>query len=59
MAFYDFPTMHWQSIRTSNPIESTFGTASNQAIEGLPLTGWHVAHDVTAVPLTFISAPVD
>ncbi len=26
MAFYDFPAMHWQSIRTSNPIESTFGT---------------------------------
>jgi transposase-like protein len=26
MAFYDFPAQHWQSIRTSNPIESTFGT---------------------------------
>lgn len=26
MAFYDFPVEHWQSIRTSNPIESTFGT---------------------------------
>ena len=26
MAFYDFPAKHWQSIRTSNPIESTFGT---------------------------------
>ena len=26
MAFYDFPAMHWQSIRTSNPIESAFGT---------------------------------
>ena len=26
MAFYDFPTQHWQSLRTSNPIESTFGT---------------------------------
>lgn len=26
MAFYDFPAEHWQSIRTSNPIESTFGT---------------------------------
>jgi transposase-like protein len=25
-AFYDFPQMHWQSIRTSNPIESTFAT---------------------------------
>ena len=26
MAFYDFPAQHWQSIRTSNPIESTCGT---------------------------------
>ena len=26
LAFYDFPETHWQSIRTTNPIESTFGT---------------------------------
>ena len=26
MAFHDFPAQHWQSIRTSNPIESTLGT---------------------------------
>ena len=26
LTLYDFPAMHWQSIRTSNPIESTFGT---------------------------------
>ncbi len=26
MAFFSFPAQHWQSIRTSNPIESTFGT---------------------------------
>lgn len=26
LAFYNFPAKHWQSIRTSNPIESTFGT---------------------------------
>ncbi|WP_419607148.1 IS256 family transposase [Thiolapillus sp.] len=26
LAFYDFPAQHWQSLRTSNPIESTFGT---------------------------------
>ena len=26
MAFYDFPARHWQSIRTTNPIESTFAT---------------------------------
>ncbi|MBN2898780.1 MAG: IS256 family transposase [Clostridia bacterium] len=25
-AFYDFPAKHWTSIRTSNPIESTFAT---------------------------------
>ncbi|GJM64717.1 hypothetical protein PEDI_56860 [Persicobacter diffluens] len=24
--FYDFPAEHWQSIRTTNPIESAFGT---------------------------------
>ena len=26
MSFYTFPAQHCQSIRTSNPIESTFGT---------------------------------
>lgn len=26
MAFYDFPAQHWQSLRTTNAIESTFGT---------------------------------
>jgi transposase-like protein len=26
LAFYDFPAKHWQSIRTTNPIESVFGT---------------------------------
>jgi transposase-like protein len=26
LAFYDFPAQHWQSLRTSNPIESTFAT---------------------------------
>lgn len=26
LTFYDFPQMRWQSIRTSNPIESTFAT---------------------------------
>lgn len=24
--FYDYPAMHWQHIRTTNPIESTFAT---------------------------------
>jgi putative transposase len=26
LAFYDFPAKHWQSLRTTNPIESSFGT---------------------------------
>ncbi|WP_046007481.1 IS256 family transposase [Pseudoalteromonas rubra] len=26
LAFYDFPAEHWLSIRTTNPIESTFAT---------------------------------
>ena len=26
LAFYSFPVPHWQSIRTTNPIESTFAT---------------------------------
>lgn len=26
LSFYDFPAKHWQHIRTTNPIESTFAT---------------------------------
>ena len=26
LAFYDFPASHWQHIRTTNPVESTFAT---------------------------------
>ena len=26
LTFYDFPAAHWQSLRTTNPIESTFAT---------------------------------
>jgi len=26
LAFFDFPAEHWQHIRTTNPIESTFAT---------------------------------
>ena len=26
LAFYDFPAEHWQHIRSTNPIESTFAT---------------------------------
>ena len=50
MAFFDFPAQHWQSIRTSNPIESAFchDPASHQTFKRLPEQGWHVAHDVQA-----------
>jgi transposase-like protein len=30
LTFYDFPAQHWQSIRTSNPIESAFATIRHQ-----------------------------
>ena len=30
LAFYDFPAEHWQHIRTSNPIESTFATVRHR-----------------------------
>ncbi|KVP53862.1 hypothetical protein WJ90_06995 [Burkholderia ubonensis] len=30
LAFYDFPAEHWQHVRTTNPIESTFATARNR-----------------------------
>ena len=28
--FYNFPAMHWQHIRTTNPIESTFATVRHR-----------------------------
>ena len=30
MAFYDFPAEPWRSVRTTNPIESTFGTVRHR-----------------------------
>jgi len=30
LAFYDFPAEHWQHIRTTNPIESTFSTVRHR-----------------------------
>jgi putative transposase len=30
LAFYDFPAEHWRSIRTTNPIESTFATVRHR-----------------------------
>jgi putative transposase len=29
--FYDYPAMHWQHIRTTNPIESTFATIRHRS----------------------------
>lgn len=31
LAFYDFPAVHWQHIRTTNPIESTFATIRHRS----------------------------
>ncbi|MHB1391260.1 MAG: IS256 family transposase [Thermoleophilia bacterium] len=31
LAFYDFPAAHWQHIRTTNPIESIFGTIRHRS----------------------------
>jgi transposase-like protein len=31
LAFYDFPAEHWVHLRTTNPIESTFGTMRHRA----------------------------
>lgn len=30
LAYYDFPAEHWQHIRTTNPIESTFATVRHR-----------------------------
>ena len=32
LAFYDFPAEHWKHLRTTNPIESTFGTVRHRTI---------------------------
>ncbi len=33
LKFYDFPAEHWQSIRTTNPIESTFSIIRHRTIK--------------------------
>lgn len=33
LTFYSFPAEHWQSIRTTNPIESTFATVRHRTIK--------------------------
>lgn len=32
LGFYPFPAHHWQSLRTTNPIESTFGTIRHRTV---------------------------
>ena len=32
LAFYDFPTEHWDHLRTSNPIESVFATVRHRRV---------------------------
>jgi transposase-like protein len=32
LAFYDFPAEHWQHVRSTNPIESTFATVRHRAV---------------------------
>ena len=32
LAFYDFPTDHWDHLRTSNPIESVFATVRHRTV---------------------------
>ena len=38
LAFYDFPAEHWNHLRTTNPIESTFATVRHRAFRsnGVP-----------------------
>jgi transposase-like protein len=33
LAFYDFPAEHWQHVRTTNPIESTFATVRHRTTQ--------------------------
>ena len=36
LAFYCFPAKHWQSLRTSNPIESAFGVVADVKARCVP-----------------------
>ena len=47
MEFYDFPGKHWQSPRTTNPIESIFTTIRHhKTIKRMFVTQRHAAYDV-------------
>lgn len=47
LAFYDFPGEHWQHLRTTNPIESTFATVRHRTtrtrncVSRAPFSVWH------------------
>ncbi len=51
LAFYDFPAKHWQSIRTTNPIESTFATF----VFGAFLLALYLARNLLMGPLAIDS----
>ena len=40
LAFYDFPAAHWRSLRTTNPIESTFATIRMRSARGAAGSTW-------------------
>lgn len=33
LTFFDYPAAHWRSIRTTNPIESTFATVKHRTVK--------------------------
>ena len=51
LAFYDFPAVHWLSLRATNPIESTFATIRHRTRRSkgcLSRKGMDAVHDVQA-----------
>ena len=57
MTFYDFPATHWQHLRTTNPIESTFATirhrtARAKGLSELAVTGSHALRNALIAPFT-------
>ena len=53
LAFYDFPALHWQSLRTTDPIESRFATIRHRTkrLKGLSDPDHDAEHDVQAGPV--------
>lgn len=51
MTFYDFPATHWQHLRTTNPIESTFSTIRHSTVraKGCVTRDSMSEHDVQAL----------